>query len=89
MVSVAIIIFVAFLESGASILSQMPSILLLKSWRRVKRVRKQHLCSYQCSGSGSYVFGPPGSGSGSGSFYHQAKIVRKTLIPAVFFLFLF
>jgi hypothetical protein len=40
-----------------------------------------------------YVFGPPGSrfrihycsqmygsGSGSGSFYHQAKIVRKTLI---------
>jgi hypothetical protein len=40
--------------------------------------------------SDSYVFGPPGSrsrsisqryGSGSGSFYHQAKIVRKTLIP--------
>jgi hypothetical protein len=30
--------------------------------------------------SGSvYVFGP----SGSGSFYHQAKIVRKTLIPTV------
>jgi hypothetical protein len=38
------------------------------------------------------VFGPPGSGSisqryrygsGSGSFYHQAKIVRKTLIPNV------
>ena len=35
-----------------------------------------------------HVFGPPGSGSisqrygpGSGSFYHQAKIVRKTLIP--------
>jgi hypothetical protein len=32
------------------------------------------------------VFGPPGSGSfcqryGSGSFYHQAKTVRKTLIP--------
>ncbi len=31
-----------------------------------------------------YVFGPPGSGSvsqryGSGSFHHQAKIVRKTL----------
>jgi hypothetical protein len=30
--------------------------------------------------------GPPGSGSisqryGSGSFYHQAKTVRKTLIP--------
>ncbi len=43
-----------------------------------------------------HVFGPPGSGSisqrygsgsgfgsGSGSFYHQAKIVRKTLIPNV------
>jgi hypothetical protein len=36
------------------------------------------------------VFGPPGSGSisqrcgsGSGSFYHQAKIVRKTLILTV------
>jgi hypothetical protein len=32
-----------------------------------------------------YVFCPPGSvshkyGSGSGSFHHQAKIVRKTLI---------
>ncbi len=41
-----------------------------------------------------YVLGPPGSASGSinqrsgsesgsGSFYHQAKIVRKTLIPCV------
>ncbi len=41
-----------------------------------------------------YVFGPHGSGfishrygigsgSGSGSFYHQAKIVRKTLMPTV------
>jgi hypothetical protein len=27
------------------------------------------------------VFGPPGSGSGS--FYHHAKIVRKTLIPTI------
>jgi hypothetical protein len=26
-----------------------------------------------------HVFGPPGSGS----FYHQAKIVRKNLIPTV------
>jgi hypothetical protein len=38
-----------------------------------------------------HVFGPPGSGStgqrygsGSGSFYHHAKIVRKTLIPTIF-----
>jgi hypothetical protein len=47
-----------------------------------------------------HVFGPPGSGSigqrsgsgsgfgsGSGSFYHHAKIVRKTLIPTIFFLY--
>ncbi len=35
-----------------------------------------------------YVLGDPGSGPGSiskryGSFYNQAKIVRKTLIPTV------
>jgi hypothetical protein len=45
-----------------------------------------------------HAFGPPGSGStsqrygsgsgtcsgsGSGSFYHHAKIVRKTLIPII------
>jgi hypothetical protein len=37
-----------------------------------------------------HVFGPPGSvsicqryGSGSGSFRHHAKIVRKTLIPTI------
>ncbi len=28
-------------------------------------------------------------GSGSGSFYHQAKIVRKTLIPTIFVTFLY
>jgi hypothetical protein len=33
-----------------------------------------------------HVYGPPGSGSisqryGSGSFYHQARIARKSLIP--------
>ncbi len=38
-----------------------------------------------------HVFGPPGSGSisqryGSGSFYQQAKIVRKKLIPIVLLL---
>ncbi len=43
-----------------------------------------------------HVFGPPGSGSisqrygsGSGSFYHQAKKVRKTLIPTALWLFIF
>ncbi len=44
-----------------------------------------------------HVFGPPGSGSGSttqrygsgsGSFYHHAKIERKTLIPSILWLFL-
>jgi hypothetical protein len=35
-----------------------------------------------------HVLGPPGSGSTSqryrsGSFYHHAKIVRKTLIPTI------
>ncbi len=48
-----------------------------------------------------HVFGPPGSGSGStsqrygsgscsgsGSFYNHAKIVRKTLIPTILWLFL-
>jgi hypothetical protein len=46
------------------------------------------------SGStGSTCFGSPGSGSisqmyGSGSFYHHAKIVRKTLIPTVLLLLL-
>ncbi len=41
-----------------------------------------------------HVFGPPGSGSGStsqmfgsGSFYHHAKIVRKTLIPTICYSF--
>jgi hypothetical protein len=29
-----------------------------------------------------YVFGPPGSGSIS-PFYHQAKLLRKTLITTV------
>jgi hypothetical protein len=38
--------------------------------------------------SDTYDFGPPGAvsqryRSGSGSFYHQAKIVRKSLIPTV------
>ncbi len=42
------------------------------------------------SGSATLVFGPPGFGSvrqsyGSGSFHHQAKIVRKTWISTVDF----
>ncbi len=37
-------------------------------------------CSRQCCGSGSIS---QRHGSGSGSFHHRAKIVRKTLIPTV------
>jgi len=56
--------------------------------------------SMQCCGSesgstGSTCFGPPGSGfinqmdgSGSGSYYHHAKIVRTTLSPTILRLFL-
>jgi hypothetical protein len=41
-----------------------------------------------------HVFGPPGSGSisqryGSGSFYHHAKIVRKTILDSYYFVTLF
>ncbi len=39
------------------------------------------------SGSTSQRYGS-GSGSGSGSFYHHAKIVRKTLILTILWLFL-
>ncbi len=47
--------------------------------------------------SNPYVFGPPGFGSGfiskrhgsrSGSFYHKAKIVRKTWFPLFCYFFL-
>ncbi len=63
--------------------------------------RRQCCGSGSESGSGSTCFGPSGSGStsqrygsgsgscaGSGSFYHHAKIVRKTLIPTILLLFL-
>ncbi len=65
----------------------------------ISRGRERFICSRrQCCGRGPgdgsvwHVFGPPGSintryksGSG-GSFYYQAKIVRKTLILAVLWL---
>ncbi len=41
-----------------------------------------HVSGNPGSGSTSQRYGS-GSGSGSGSFYHQAKIVRKTLIATV------
>jgi hypothetical protein len=42
----------------------------------------KNMTFFQCSGSGSTSL-RYGSESGSGSFYQQAKIVRKTLIPTV------
>jgi hypothetical protein len=75
-----------------------------QSWSNVQccgscRIRNFLARSYsnQCSGSGSTCFWGSGStsqrygsgfGSGSGSFYHHAKIVRKTLIPSNLWLFL-
>jgi hypothetical protein len=55
----------------------------------LKKVRySQALHSVADPNPDPHVFGPPGSGStsqryGSGSFYHRAKIVRKTLIPII------
>ncbi len=59
-------------------------------------------CILSASVPDPHVFGPPGSGSGSisqrygsgsGSFYQQGKIIRKTLIPTalwlLFWLFIF
>jgi hypothetical protein len=50
-----------------------------------------HVVGPPRSGSISQSYGSgtgSGSGPGSGSFYHQAKIVRKTLIPIVLCLLL-
>jgi hypothetical protein len=41
-----------------------------------------HVFGHPGSGSTSQMYGS-GSGSLSGSFYRHAKIVRKTLIPAI------
>ncbi len=46
----------------------------------------QHVFGHPGSGSRSQRYGSGSgscSGSGSGSFYHHAKIVRKTLIPTI------
>ncbi len=62
-----------------------------QSFINVQSVQK----SYRVADPDLYVFGPPGPGSvsqrygsGSGSFYHQAKNVRKTLIATLMTLYL-
>jgi hypothetical protein len=49
-----------------------------------KKYELSYLCFSQCCGSG-YISQRYGSGPGtdSGSFYHQAKMLRKILIPTV------
>ena len=50
---------------------------------KVTSTHTKILSSHQCCGAGSIS---QRNGSGSGSFYHQAKIVGKTLIPIVWWL---
>ncbi len=68
---------------------------LLKGWVTEELVLPPLTSVADPDPSDPYVFGPPGFGSGSisqrygsgsGSFYHQAKNVRKILIPTVLWL---
>jgi hypothetical protein len=53
------------------------------------RIRIRNPASLHCCGSGSVESISQSYGSRSGSFYHQAKIVRKKLIHTVLWLFNF
>jgi hypothetical protein len=70
----------------------LPQEILKKQTRskRMHRAMKTSVADPDLDPSDTYVFRHSGFGSrsicqryGSGSFYHQAKIVRKTLIPTV------
>ncbi len=63
------------------------ALIYMKSLDTKLRLLKPVFRIHMFSGSGS-TRERYGSGSGSGSFYHLVKIVRKTLIPTVFFLLL-
>jgi hypothetical protein len=67
-----------------------------RTFSKVSRLMAVFSLSSSVADPDPHVFGPPGSGStsqrygsgscygsGSGSFYHHAKIVRKTLTPAI------
>ncbi len=65
---------------------------ILLSFKKYWKVVRIFVCS-SVADPDPNVFGPPGSGSniqrygsGSGSFYNQTKIVRKTLIPTALWL---
>ncbi len=76
-------------------LDQMKKCLLTFSARKVDDILRKLSLTFSVpdpdlnpDSHDPHVFGHPGSGStsqryGSGSFYYQAKIVRKTLIPTV------
>ncbi len=74
-------------ESQVSWLCPRPGRLKY-GWRSASRLHTTKLVNSVAGPnpdpSDPYVFGP--SGSGSGSFYHQAKVVRKTCIPTVLLL---
>ncbi len=55
-------------------------------YRKMLQNVKIYLAYTSVADPDPHVFGPPVSGSTSlryGSFYHHAKIVRKTLIPTI------
>ncbi len=87
------------LESGETSATLQPFFTLQLDIQHEVSIYTHHhqFCSpigYVCrSVPDPHVFRPPGSGSmsqmyGSVSFYHQTKIVRKTLIPTVLWLLL-
>jgi hypothetical protein len=79
-------------KKGGNFLVQMIAFVTPRGRGKGRLVASYEQCCGSGSTSSSHVFGPPGSGSGStsqrygsrsGSFYHHAKIVRKTLIPTI------
>jgi hypothetical protein len=73
-------------------MDSMEPILLVKSSVSDPDPPDPHVVGPPGSGSSSQSYGSGTgsvSGSGSGSFYHQAKIVRKSLIPIVLCLLLY
>jgi hypothetical protein len=67
-------------NSGASRSKYLPtSVYHANDNSRIEALKTEQTIGTSVEDPDSYVFGPPGSRS----FYHQAKIVSKTLIPTV------